>query len=168
MFCLYQPFMQLWVGGNLMLPFVDMICFCIYFYLITANNIRNLYINGNGLWWRLKYLYIAEAIGNLVLNIALGYAFGIFGILLATIITILVFNFVCRCHILFKYYFIGKSEAGFFWAHFKYFVITVLNAILCYGICSLISLHGAVGLFLKILTCVILPNFFYSKIASAS
>lgn len=50
MFCLYQPFMQLWVGRKLMLSDFNMMLICIYFYAINMNNSRNLYANDNGLW----------------------------------------------------------------------------------------------------------------------
>ena len=79
-----------------------MILFCVYFYAINMNNIRNQYISGTGVWWKLKESYLVEAIGNLLLNIILGKMMGITGILLATIITIVGFNFIWRTLILFK------------------------------------------------------------------
>lgn len=66
------------------------------------NNSRNLYVNGNGLWWKLKIWYVLEAIGNLVLNVLFGYIMGITGIILATIITIIVFDFILRTIVLFR------------------------------------------------------------------
>ena len=35
--CLYQPFMQLWVGKNNMLGYSYVICFCAYFYIRQIN-----------------------------------------------------------------------------------------------------------------------------------
>ena len=98
MVAMYQPFMQIWVGRRLMLSDRDMLLFCLYFYLINMNNIRNQYIDGTGMWNALKWNYILEAFGNLFLNIILGKLFGVTGILCATIFTIAIFVYViCTC-----------------------------------------------------------------------
>ena len=51
MVSLYQPFMIIWMSGksDMLLSFGDMLLLCIYFYFISMNNIRNLYLNVNGL-----------------------------------------------------------------------------------------------------------------------
>lgn len=125
---MYQPFMRLWAGKKLMLSDKDMLLFCLYFYLINMNNIRNQYINGAGLWDKLKASYILEAGGNLVLNIVLGKVWGITGILLATIITIFFFNYICRTHILFTHYFRNESEKLFSMDQLQYALVTIVLA----------------------------------------
>ncbi len=112
--CLYQPFMKIWAGEDLMLPVFDMLLFCTYFYAINMNNMRNQYISGTGMWWKLKSSYIIEAIANLGLNFILGKLFGITGVILATIITIIVFNYCQRNSILFKNYFKKQSIWKFY------------------------------------------------------
>ena len=161
MLCLYQPFMELWVGTELMLSNFDMILFCLYFYLITANCIRNTYFSGNGLWWKAKVDFIVEAILNLLLNFVLGYSFGVTGILLATIITILVFNFIRRTQILYKYYFTEFNINKFWKETTIYFVATILNASICYYISSLINLSLILKLITIVCICCILPNVIY-------
>ena len=70
--CLYQPFMSIWAGKTLLLSNKDMLLFCLYFYIINMTNIRNQYISGTGMWWKLKLPCMCEAISNLLLNIILG------------------------------------------------------------------------------------------------
>ena len=135
---MYQPFMKLWVGTDLMLSDKDMMLFCLYFYLINMNNIRNQYINGAGLWDKLKASYVLEAGGNLVLNIVLGKIWGITGILLATIITIFVFNYVCRTHILFSDYFHNESECRFSIDQLQYVLVTTVLAGSMFGFCKIV------------------------------
>lgn len=105
LFIFYQPFMKLWAGEEYLLSTYEMSLFCLYFYVINMNNIRNQYISGTGIWWNLKFSYIIEAVGNLILNIGLGKLFGISGVLWASIITIFFFNFLWRNKVLFKQYF---------------------------------------------------------------
>ena len=35
--CLYQPFMEIWMGKNMMLPMSAVVLFCMYFYLLTLS-----------------------------------------------------------------------------------------------------------------------------------
>ncbi len=139
---LYQPFMKIWVGTELMLSDKDMLLFCIYFYLINMCNVRNQYINGTGMWWQLKVNYVLEAFGNLALNIILGKFLGITGILLATIITIFVFNYVLRTHKLFIFYFERKGESKFNIEQAQYMLVTLISSVLVYFLCRRLALEG--------------------------
>ena len=47
-----------------------------------------------GLWWQFKYLPVFEAISNFTLNAYLGYKFGMYGILIATLITVTFFSII--------------------------------------------------------------------------
>lgn len=157
--CLYQPFMLIWMNGDksMLLSTPNMILFSIYFYAINMNSMRNMYVNAAGLYWELRLWYILEAIGNLVLNIVLGYFFGVTGVLLATIITIFLCNFVSRTNVLFKYYF--KSSAwNIYKDHIIYFLVIVAVAVLTYFSCSLIPIAGILGLIIKAGICLLLPN----------
>ena len=158
MLCIYQRFMELWMGINLMLSDFNMMLFCIYFYAINMNNIRNQYIIGTGIWWKLKYSNIAEAFGNVILNLVLGKLFGITGIIMATIITIFVFNFLWRTIVLFREYFVGMSLREFFVYHFYWFLCAVLAAMAAWGICSRIHVNTILQLFVNGIICVIVPN----------
>lgn len=162
MCCLYQPFMMLWMRGNerLMLPDRDMMLFCVYFYAITMNNIRNQYINGVGVYWELRLCYVLEAVGNIALNLILGYFFGITGILLATLITIVVFNFISRNTVLFRNYF-RKGMKAFYLAHSAYTVVTVVVCAITYLVCSNINLHGISGLAVRGIICILVPNLLF-------
>lgn len=156
--CLYQPFMMLWVGGDLLLPDISMILFCVYFYAINMNNIRNQYISGTGMWWKLKISYIIEAFGNLILNFLLGKLWGINGVLIATIITIVLFNFFWRSKILFSNYFKQESFVRFLVEHVEYIVSTIVMCILSYFACNRITGVGLSAFLLRIVVCVTVPN----------
>ena len=157
--CLYQPFMIIWMRGNegLLLPDYDMLLFALYFYVITMNNIRNQYLTGAGLYWELRFWYVLEAIGNIVLNIVLGYFFGITGIIVATLITIFVFNFIVRCNVLFRCYF-KFSPKSFYKQHTVYALAMIVGSAITYFITSLVPFAGFIWLFIKAAICMIVPN----------
>lgn len=160
MVCLYQPFMKIWAGTDLMFPFIIAVLFSIYFYVINMNNMRNMYFNGSGLWWAGKLTFIYEAVGNLLLNFLLGKFFGVPGVLIASIVTIVVCNFVMRTNILFKQYF-QKSSFDFYLEHIKYVVITLAVGTITYYVCSLVRLDNLVGLFIKACICCCIPNILF-------
>ncbi len=158
MLCLYQPFMKIWMGEGLMLSNFNMLLFCVYFYAINMNNIRNQFIGGAGLWWYVRTSNLAEAIANICLNIILGKLFGITGIILATIITIFAFNFLWRTIILFNTYFKGMSLKKLLLNHFNWFICVVIAAAVTYGLCGFIQTEGILKLVLNGIVCVIIPN----------
>lgn len=159
--CLYQPFMKVWAGEELLLPTFDMLLFCVYFYVINLNNIRNQYVSGNGLWWKLKWSYIIEALANLSLNFILGKLFGITGVILATIFTIFVFNYLQRNYILFKNYFKEQSIWEFYKEQFYYAVLTAIGLATSYVLCEWLPMDGILNIVFRVLICIAVPNVIY-------
>ena len=150
--CLYQPFMELWVGKELTLTNNEMLLFCIFFYAYNINHIPNLYFAGNGLWWQGRYACIAESLGNLALNIILGKLLGIKGILIATIFTLLCFNYIWRNKIMFKEYFrLGKAK--YYRYQLLFLIVTVILCIISFFICSLVQ-----NFIIKMAICILIPN----------
>lgn len=108
---MYQPFMKLWVGEELMFSTSIMFLFSIYFVLMKVGDVQAQFFDAAGLWWYGRWRGFIEAIFNLILNTLLGYFLGVFGIVLATIITMLTINFPLSIYFMFKYYFIdGMKE----------------------------------------------------------
>lgn len=137
--CLFQPFMELWVGPELMFPFSTVIMFCVYFYSLTMGDIRSAYTTGAGLWWEGRYRSVAETICNVALNWILGYFFGVNGIILATIISIVFINFIWGTQIVFKYYFKAMSIKAYYKDQCYYLIVTVITCIFSFFVCSYIS-----------------------------
>ena len=115
--CLYQPFMKLWMGEKMMLPLPAVALFCVYFYILKLGDMRFMYSTANGLWWHHRHRAIGETIANLLLNIVLGMFFGIYGIIFATIISMLLCNFLWATKITFNHYF-GKELSFIFFVIF--------------------------------------------------
>lgn len=161
MLCLYQPFMSLWVGKEYMLDFTCVILFCIYFYSLCIGDIRAAYSDAAGLWWESRNRAIIESITNIILNVVLGKLFGLKGIIIATLISLLVINFAYGSTIIFKYYFKEQNSLDYYKSHFKYFTITLSISILTYFICLLIPLDGIGQLIFRIIICLTVPTSLY-------
>lgn len=162
MCCLYQPFMKIWMSNRseMLLSVPNMLLFCLYFYAISLTYTKGVYLEAKGLFWECRKWYVLEAIGNLTLNIVLGYFWGVSGILIATIITIFVFNFLGGAGELFKHYF-HRSPKEFYGYHICYFCVTLLNALITFVVCGAIQVQGVFGLAVRLVICIILPNIVY-------
>ena len=159
--CLYQPFMKLWVGKKLMFPNVVAIAFGIYFYALEMGVVRGVYSDAAGLWWENRYRAIVETIANLILNYILVKCFGILGIIVATLISLLVINFGFGSQIVFKYYFKNKKLHEYFIYQMYYAFVTLVLGGVTYYIVNSIKIDGVVGLALKFLICCCVPNILY-------
>lgn len=159
--CLYQPFMKLWVGVENTLDFFCVILFGIYFYALQLGAIRAVYSDAAGLWWESRYRAILEALTNIVLNYILGKLFGLPGIIIATLISLLVINFGYGSTIVFKYYFKNRKAKEYYLSHLKYFFVTTIILVITLGICYVIPLEGFADLITKSIICIIIPTFLY-------
>lgn len=161
MLCLYQPFMKLWAGEQMLLPVPTMVLFCVYLYVLKNGDVMSIYSGTRGLFWEQRYITIAEAVGNITLNYFLGKYFGITGILLATIITMLGINFLCGSRVIFQHYFTHFSANQYILWHLKRGAVTLAVGAVTYWVCGFVTISGIPGLIVTGLICVVLPNLLF-------
>lgn len=88
--CLYQPFMELWTGRENMLSYGTVILLAIYFYIYEVNQLLNTYKDAAGIWHKDKFRPLAVSAVNLIMNLATVRFWGIYGVLLSTILSTVV------------------------------------------------------------------------------
>lgn len=160
--CLFQPFMRLWMGEELMLPISSVILFAIYFYTTKIGDIKSNYTTARGLWWKMKYRSIAETIVNLVLNVLLGLLLGINGIIIATAISLISCNFFWGASILFDDYFDKKKLIDYFLYHLRYFAVTAAIGVITFFACYFATVDNKIlDLVVKFAICIVLPTLLY-------
>ena len=159
--CLYQPFMKIWVGSKMMLPMYMAVTFSVYFYILMMGEIRMLYYESVGIWWQGRYLSIIEAVSNILLNWIFVKNWGIFGIVLATMISYGVFNLIGGVVLLYKHYFVSYKMQKYFVNQIKYLIITMCVGVATYFVSKQIGVEGILGILLKGLVCVIIPGVIY-------
>ena len=189
--CLYQPFVRLWMSGALpsdtgnagvalalggiaageplMLGMPEVVALCLYFYLMKAGDMRWIYHQGAGLWWKARYIVIAEIVCNVVLNILLARYWGVLGIILATLISLFFINFIGGAWILFKEYFQNGKLHEFFADQAKYFLVTVAVGMVCFCLCETVAAGAGIShkvmealiLLLRLLICTVVTALLY-------
>ena len=161
MLCLYQPFIVLWMGRKCVLPFSIVVLMCIYFYVLKMGDMRATYSDAAGLWWENRYRALSETIANILLNIILGKFFGLVGIILATLISLFVINYLYGSQILFNFYFTDISVFDYFKKNTVYLITTCVAGLLSLKITDLIKFNGIIGILAKLVLCLIVTNLIY-------
>lgn len=139
LYVLFQPFMELWMGTEMMFSKVSVALVCLYFALLSLADIVALYKDAAGLWWYGRYRVLIEAIANIILNFILGYFWGVNGILLATLITITLIGHGYGGWIVFHYYFKGKNFLSFVIKQLGYITMIAATCVITDFVCSLIT-----------------------------
>lgn len=164
--CLYQPFMLMWMGKNLMLSNLNMLLLCIYFYILKQGDMQSVYYQAAGLWWRGKMRSLIEAAINVILNIVLGYFWGITGIIIATIISLLIMAYFYGSTFVFRFYFRNGQLMHYFKKNFQYAIVTGLAGALSMLVCKFIPygtsiMQQMIGLMLRAVICVVSVSTFF-------
>ena len=159
--CLFQPFMKLWMGKEMMFPMLTVILICLYFVLLCLSDIIALYKDGAGLWWQGRFRVVIEVVANLILSFLFGWLWGVNGILIAPIITITFIGHVYGGYIIFHYYFIGKSFVKFLGNQVALLSIIGIVSAISYYLLHLLSVEGALLFIVYLLFLLTVTNIFY-------
>lgn len=159
--CLYQPFMEIWVGKQLMLEFTAVICFCIYYFVYEINQLLNTYKDAAGIWHEDRFRPLVTALANLGLNLVMVQIWGIYGVLLSTVVSMLFVGMPWLLHNLFTVLFNRKQLSEYLRALLRYVVTVAISCILCYFVCQFVVI-GKLGTFIvRAIICCIIPNLIY-------
>lgn len=128
--------MILWLGPDLLLPDSIVILLCVYYYVRVVGDIRSVYVDAAGLWWHLKGRSIIEAVMNIVLNFILIQHIGVAGAVLATIISMLLVNYLWGSEVVFSRYFKNGKLHVFFADNGVYALVAILACAASYAVCA--------------------------------
>lgn len=159
--CLYQTFMELWVGKELMLSFSAVICFVVYFFVRQLNSLFNMYKDASGMWHEDRFRPLVAALTNLVLNLILVQFIGIYGILISTVVAIICVGMPWLLQNLFTVIFEKKHLIGYLKNLFYYCIIIIVSCVVTYFVCSKINFGLIITLFVRGIICMIIPNVIY-------
>ncbi len=159
--CLYQPFMSIWVGQNLMLNMNAVVCFCIYFYVYEMDRILNIYKDAGGLWHEDRFRPLVTAMANLALNLLLVKSWGLYGVLLSTIVTKVFISQPWLMYNLFSTMFDFKQLRSYLRKLLKYVAMTCLACAITWFASNLFDLGALGNLIIRALICIVLSNLLF-------
>ena len=143
LFCLYQPFMELWMGKRYMFAYDTIICLAVYFFVEGSRRLINTYQDALGMWHEDRFKPLVGAAVNLFFNILLVKTIGVNGVILSTIISYLFIELPWECHILFTKYF-QESPLSFYLSMLKNLFITAGVTFITFECTQLLRVSGSV------------------------
>lgn len=158
---LYQPFMEIWVGAELMLPLGMVVCFAVYFYVYTLNRLLSIYKDAAGLWHQDRFNPLVSAAVNLALNLLTVKAMGLYGVQLATVVAVGCISIPWQLHNLFTLFFDRSQFGGFARLLGKFVLLTAVAGAGVAVVCAQIHLRPWVTLGLSLLICLAASNLIF-------
>lgn len=155
--CLYQTFMKIWVGTELLLDISCVVCLVIYFFIYEINSLLNVYKDASGMWHKDRFRPLVTAIVNLSLNLILVNFIGIYGVLLSTVLSMLFVGMPWLVHNIFSEIF-KCSPKEYVIKLIFYAVVTFIVTAITYFICNFIKGDSIIILILKGAICFIISN----------
>lgn len=152
-----NPFIISWLGQDYVMSSNVILIFLINFYIGGMRKTLLLYRDTMGLFWNDRYKPIFEVLINLVASLILVQSFGIAGVFLGTLISILTTSFWVDPYILYKHGF-NKSMFVHFKKWFFYFIITIFVGLLTERISSIFTNYTLSSIIGGLLVCLIVPN----------
>lgn len=162
--CLYQPFMEIWVGKDLMLGFSAVICFGIYYFVNEINQLLNTYKDAAGIWHEDRFRPLVTAAVNVGMNLLTVQFWGIYGVILSTVLSMLFVGMPWLLYNLFTVLFDKEQFPIYFKALVKYIVVVAFSCVICYFICQLFTFNKWATLIVRAIICCVIPNVIYFTI----
>ena len=156
--CLFQPFIQLSFGSEYVLPFADVIVIVLIFYTSNIRQTIWVFRETTGLFHETRMVTTVTAVLNIILSAAIGWFYGMTGVLVATLISRIVYAWWKEPMILFGKVF-GCSAKKYY---INYLVQVLLFIIVCaasYFLCGFINVSNPyISFALKTVMCAVFPN----------
>lgn len=162
LYCLYQPFMRIWVGADMMFPDTVMIVFCVYFFVRLMNLLCYAYRQAAGLWWEDRHRPLVEAFSNLLLNVILVRCIGVQGVLLSTVLTMIPFNTIWGSYVLYSKFFTEEKYSKYL-LRLCYYAAAAFIGCAAAGCCySLLPVQNFAGVLIaRGCVCTVVPNLLF-------
>lgn len=153
--CMFQPFMRIWMGKERLVEFPVVICFCIYFFLYEINQLFNLYKDAAGNWHTDRFRPMVTALVNLGINLLLVRYWGLYGIILSTVFSMLFVGMPWLLYNLFTSIFEKNYFRDYFKCILKYVLVALLANVVVFFICSFIELSDVLTIVIRAAICIV-------------
>ncbi len=121
-----NSFIDIWYNYSITTNNILAILFVTLLFLNIIRQIFNLFINACGIFKETKVCSIIELLTNLILSLILVFKFEIEGVLIATIVSIIISDFILKNKIILKNI-CNKNMSYYYKISFKYLIIMIVN-----------------------------------------
>lgn len=158
---LFQPFMTLWMGSDLLLDYLAVILLCLYFLGNQYVQALSVYKDAGGIWHSDRFRPLISGIINLIVDLILVQFIGLYGVLIAKIISSV---FISAPWITYNvYHTIFKSEkiSKYLCDILLYIAVSLVVVLVTNAACYFIPSGGIGWFILRAGICAVLPNILF-------
>lgn len=155
---MYQPFITLWVGEKNLMAYPLVVCMVVYFFAYEIDSLLGTFKDAAGIWYQDRYRPLITAMVNLGLNITMIQSWGLYGVLLSTVISMALVGIPWLLHNVFYFIFAGRSIVSYVFYIFKFAVLTIAGCIISVLLTNLIVENSLFFFVFKSLLAVVIPN----------
>ena len=159
--CVYQPFMNVWMGEENMLAIGLVFCFAVYYYSMGANKLINMFKDAAGIWRIDRWRPMTAALVNLGLNLATVRWLGLYGVLLSSVFSIVVVQIPWLFHNLFQEVFPRQYMERYIRLFCELTAVALVSCGASWFLCGLYTLNVWPALLLNAAVSFVVPNLFY-------
>lgn len=156
-FCLIQPFMVLWVKEKNVLNEEFVVLLAIYFCVLETGVIWSTYKDAGGIWHKDRYRPLVVTIVNLCLNLIMVNYWGLYGVVLSTVISYVVVGMPWIIYNLFSTLFC-RNATSYVLKVFYGFLTTFIACVVSKFACGFINVEGVWGIVYKGLIVTLVSN----------
>lgn len=154
---MYQPFMKVWVGSELMLEYSFVITFCVYFYVMSLAMVWATIKDAAGMWHQDRFRPLVGATTNLVLNLILVRIIGLYGILLSTVISYLLVSMPWLIYNIFSQVYL-RSSKNYVRKILLYAAVCIFATSISALICNNLKIAGVFSIITNAVIALIISN----------
>lgn len=158
---LFQPFMKMWVGEKYMFGMGVVICLVIYYYIYEINRLLNTYKDAGGIWHQDRFRPLVTALANLGMNLIMVQFWGIYGIVLSTVLSMAFVGMPWIFYNLFTTLFKKEDFKGYFSRLIYYALMAAIITVITGVVCSFIRLSALQTFIIRAVICLVASNAFY-------
>ncbi len=162
--CLYQPFIQVWMGEENLLAVGLVFCFAVYYYSMGANKLINMFKDAAGIWRMDRWRPLTAALVNLGLNLATVRWLGLYGVLLSSIVSIVLIQIPWLFHNLFRAVFPRECLGKYVRLFCGLTAVALVSCAASWFVCGLIRLSVWPTLLVNAAVSFAVPNLCYLAI----
>lgn len=156
--CMFQPFIELWVGKKYMLSYGLVVLLVIYLFLCSLAMVWATVKDAAGIWHSDRFRPLIGAGVNVILNIVLVQYIGLYGIILSTVISYVFISMPWLIHNIFSLIY-KRSMKEYLIILISYLFTTTISCALCMYICSLFRFRPIIQLVVSFIICAVVSNF---------
>lgn len=157
---LYQPFMSIWMGKELLFDYPMVVLLCLYFLGNQFEKMLSTFKDAGGIWHEDRFRPLIYGLANLFINIIFVQFIGIYGVVLSTILTVFGISIPWIIHNVFKLVF--KQSCKEYLKKLAYYLIIIVISVVCCNIVgNLFRGNDYVLFLLRGITSVILSNIIF-------